>query len=85
MNSDRAENKYNDDNLKIIKYEIIEYNPYISNTERKKTKAYSDIINNINNNSKNNLMLNFQNLIVFKNQKGYKHYDNIENNYSYYE
>ena len=30
-------------------------------------------------------MLNFQNLIVFKNQKGYKHYDNIGNNYSYYE
>ena len=85
MNSDRAENKYNDDNLKIVKHEIIEYNPYISNTERKKTKAYSDIINNINNNSKKNLMLNFQNLIVFKNQKGYKHYDNIGNNYSYYE
>ena len=79
------ENRYNDNNLKIVKHEIIEYNPYISNTERKKTKTYSDIINNINNNARKNLMLNFQNLIVFKNQKGYKHYDNIGNNYSYYE
>ena len=56
MNSDRAENKYNDDNLKIVKHEIIEYNPYISNTERKKTKTktYSDIINNINNKERKN-------------------------------
>ena len=48
------ENKYNDNNLKIVKHEIIEYNPYISNTERKKTKTYSDIINNINNNARKN-------------------------------
>ena len=38
MNSDRAENKYNDDNLKIVKHEIIIYNPYISNIGRKKQK-----------------------------------------------
>ena len=30
-------------------------------------------------------MLNFQNLIVFKNQKGYKHYDNIGGGCSYCE
>ena len=50
------ENKYNDNNLKIVKHEIIEYNPYISNTERKKTKTktYSDIINNMANNVNGN-------------------------------
>ena len=69
---------YKNNNLKIIKNDVIEYNPYF---KRKKEKNQTEKISNPN----KNLILNLKNLIVFKKQKEYKHYDNIGNNYNFYE
>ena len=69
---------YKGNNLKIIKNDVIEYNPYF---KRKKEKNQTEKISNPN----KNLILNLKNLIVFKKQKEYKHYDNIGNNYNFYE
>ena len=69
---------YNNNNLKIIKNDIVQYNPFF---ERKRDTNKIEI----NKKTNKNLMLDLKNLIVFKKQKDYKHYDNIGNNYNFYE
>ena len=70
--------QYQDNNLQIIKNDIIHYD---SNIGKNKIKNKSEIKNNTN----KNMMKNLKNLIVFKNQKEYKHFDCLGNNYNYYE
>ena len=68
----------NNNNLQIIKNDIIQYNPFY---ERKREKNRTVI----NKSENRNLKLNLNNLLVFKKQKDYKHFDNIGDNYNYYE
>ena len=65
-------------NLMIIKSDIIEYN---KNSDKNNIGNKSDLLNKTN----KTLMLNLNNLLVFKNHKGYKHFDCLGNNYNYYE
>ena len=66
--------KYDNNILTITKNDIVEYNPLIEN---KKLRNQSE--------KNKNIKLNLNNLIVFKKQKEYKHYDYLGNNYTYYE
>jgi len=70
--------KYDKNNLTITKNDGIEYNPLIDN---KKIRNKSEIMDKTN----KTLKLNLNNLIIFKRQKEYKHYDYLGNNYNYYE
>ena len=65
-------------NLMIIKSDIIEYN---KNSDKNNIGNKSDLLNKTN----KTLKLNLNNLLVFKNHKGYKHFDCLGNNYNYYE
>ena len=69
---------YKNSNLKIIKNDTVQYEPYF---ERKKENNKTEIKKDMN----KNFIQNLKNLIVFKKQKDYKHYDNIANNYNFYE
>ncbi len=68
--------KYDKNNLTITKNDGIEYNPYLDKT---KIRNNSELVD------KTNKTLNLNNLIIFKRQKEYKHYDYLGNNYNYYE
>ena len=70
--------KYEGNNLKIIKNDIIQYNSY---TGKNKIKNKSEIKNKTD----KNIIKNLNNLIIFKKQKEYKHFDCLGNNYNYYE
>ena len=70
--------KYDKNNLMITKNDGIEYNPLMEN---KKIRNKSEIMDKTN----KTLKLNLNNLIIFKRQKEYKHYDYLGNNYNYYE
>ena len=70
--------KYDKNNLTITKNDGIEYNPLLDKT---RIRNNSELVDKTN----KTLKLNLNNLIIFKRQKEYKHYDYLGNNYNYYE
>ena len=57
---------------------MIQYNSYL---DKKQIRNQTEYLNKPN----KSIMLNLKNLLVFKKQKEYKHYDCFGNNYNYYE